>query len=57
MARLDSYLPILKEDMSDADVIRLSDEVLTDWRDIKFIVARLRARYLAERHTGANAVK
>ncbi len=55
--RLDSYLPILKEDMSDADVIRLSDEVLADWRDIKFIVARLRARYLAERHTGANAAK
>ena len=50
--RLDSYLPIVREDMSDADVIRLSDEVLADWRDIRFTVARLRARYLADKHAG-----
>ncbi len=47
VAELDSYLPLVKVDMSDEDVIKVAEEALPRWRDIRFEVARLRARYLA----------
>ena len=47
--KLDSYIPLVKTDMSDADVIKVADEALAGWRDIRFTIERLRAQYLAEK--------
>ncbi len=49
VAELDSYLPLVKVDMGDEDVIKVAEEALPRWRDIGFEVARLRARYLADK--------
>ncbi len=53
--RLDSYLALVKVDMSDDDVLKVADEALAGWRDIRFAIARLRARYLAEKAAGGSA--
>ena len=47
--KLDSYLPLIKADMPDADVLKVAEEALPIWRDIRHVVARLRTRYLARR--------
>ena len=49
VAELDSYLSLVKVDMSDEDVLKVAEEALPRWRDIRFEVARLRARYLADK--------
>ena len=46
--KLDAYLPLVKVDMSDADVLRVAEEALPGWRDIRYTVARLRQQWLAE---------
>ena len=45
--KLDSYLPLVKADMPDEDVLKVAEEALPLWRDIRHEVARLRTRYLA----------
>ena len=47
--KLDGYIPLVKVDMSDADVIKVAEEALPAWRDIRFTIQRLRAEYLAEK--------
>ena len=49
VGRLDTYLPLVKADMADEDVLKVAEEALPHWRDIRHEVARLRARYLARR--------
>ena len=46
--KLDAYLPLMKEDMSDADVVRVANEALAGWRDIRYTISRLRQEYLAK---------
>ena len=46
--KLDAYLPLVKVDMADDDVLKVAEEALPGWRDIAFTVARLRADYLAK---------
>ena len=47
--KLDSYLPLVKADMPDEDVLKVAEEALPLWRDIRHVVARLRTRYLVRR--------
>ena len=47
--KLDSYLPLVTADMSDEDVLKVAEEALPVWRDIRHVVARLRTRYLVRR--------
>ena len=47
--KLDAYLPLVKADMPDEDVLKVAEEALPHWRDIRHEVARLRTRYLARR--------
>ncbi len=49
LADLDAYLPLVKVDMSDEDVLKVAEEALPRWRDIEYEVARLRARYMADK--------
>ena len=49
LAELDAYLPLVKVDMSDADVLKVAEEALPRWRDIEYEVARLRTRYMADK--------
>ncbi len=47
--KIDGYLPLITADMADADVVKVAEEILPAMRDFRFVVARLRARYLAEK--------
>ncbi len=47
VAELDQYLPRVKSDMTDDEVLAVADAALVGWRDIRYTVARLRAEYLA----------
>ena len=49
LRELDAYLPLVKVDMTDEDVAKVADEALPRWRDIAHEVARLRARYMADK--------
>ena len=49
LAELDAYLPLVKMDMSDEDVLKVAEEALPRWRDIEYEVARLRTRYMADK--------
>ncbi len=49
---LDTYLPLVKVDMSDEDVVTVAEKALPAWRDIRYTVARLRASYLASQIAG-----
>ena len=49
MAELDPVAEKVKVGMSDADVRAIARAYLSRFRDIRFEVARLRARYLAEK--------
>ena len=44
--KLDGYVKELKADMPDADVLRLADEALPAWKNIRYTVDRLREQYL-----------
>ena len=46
---LDAYLPLVKNDMTDEDVFRVADKALPKWRDIRYEIARLRQKWLAEK--------
>jgi tetratricopeptide (TPR) repeat protein len=46
VAKLDSYLPLVKPDMSDEDVVKIAEEALPLWRDIRQEVELRRERYL-----------
>ena len=48
VAKLDAFVPLVKSDMTDAEVFRLAEEALPAWHDIRFTVARLRAQFLAK---------
>ena len=49
VAKLDTYLPLVKVDMSDEDVLKVAEEALPGWRDIAYTIARLRTNYLADK--------
>lgn len=44
--RLDSYLSLVRTDMTDEDVLKVSREALHDWFNIEFIIGRMRSEYL-----------
>ncbi len=46
LERLDAYLPLVTADMADEDVLKVAEEAVPGWRDIRHEVARLRAQYL-----------
>ncbi|MBQ6245233.1 MAG: hypothetical protein IJK04_00095 [Kiritimatiellae bacterium] len=46
--KLDDYAERLKPDASDEEVLVFADKALPEMRDIRFVVERLRARYLRE---------
>lgn len=48
-AELDGYAARVTPEMTDADVFELAEKALPKWRDLAYLVARLRAAYLAER--------
>ena len=52
VAELDQYLPRVKSDMTDAEVIAVADAALVGWRDIRYTIARLREQYLAKKLAG-----
>ncbi|NLF21680.1 MAG: hypothetical protein GX590_00810, partial [Lentisphaerae bacterium] len=45
--RLDALVPLVKADMSDADVARVRHEALFGWNNLRHIVAEERRKYLA----------
>lgn len=49
VARLDGYAARVTPEMTDQDVLDIAANALADWHNIRFIVARLRRDYLAER--------
>ena len=49
VGKLDAYLPLVKVDMSDEDVLKVAEEALPGWRDIGYTIARLRTSYLADK--------
>lgn len=51
VAKLDSYLPLVKAGMSDADTEKVFAEALPGWRNIRFTVERHRREYLEEKLT------
>ena len=49
--KLDGYAERVKDDMTDAEVLRLADEALPQWANLTFTVARLRADWLEDQLT------
>ena len=49
--RLDSYIPLVKADMSDADVEKVYNEALFGWNNLRDLVDAERRKYLAEKLT------
>ena len=49
--RLDAYIPLVKADMSDADVEKVYNEALFGWNNLRDLVDAERRKYLAEKLT------
>jgi hypothetical protein len=48
VVKLDACIPLVKADMSDADVERVFNEAVFGWNNIRHLVADLRRKYLAQ---------
>lgn len=49
--QLDTYIPLVKADMSDADVEKVFLEAVPSWNNMNYIAADLRRQFLAETFT------
>ena len=46
--KLDGYAEMVTDEMTDEEVLKLSDEALPQWANFRFNVANMRAKYLAD---------